>query len=361
MSNQIVGSSVSKRIVFLDYLRVFAFSTVLVGHKFYGEMLTIVSSTNIHSTVKLIVQFALTLVYGGAAGVVVFFMVSGYIITHVLQTENYIEFAIKRVCRIYPLYIVALSFSSIMSKQIPSFRIFISQLLLIGDFFNTPYGVGGVEWTLRIEILFYVFMGFLKYLGVIDSNKKFLPIIIVLTTALLGALRPWPSSEIWTKAYVTIYSPFLFIGVIFYLREIRKVSLQFLIFFSFYVYCQYYYFISKYQPNWLGEHYAIFSYIIFSVTWYYRSYFELTPMVRFVSNLTYSVYLFHTWIWQSIKDMLISINITHKFLNIQILTLLLGVCYIMFRYVEQPGIRLGRFLLARLNSAIKQRQLGSDY
>ena len=38
----------------------------------------------------------------------------------------------------------------------PDMSVLVPQLLLIGDFFGTPYSLGGVEWTLRVEVLFYV-------------------------------------------------------------------------------------------------------------------------------------------------------------------------------------------------------------
>lgn len=95
------------RIVFLDYMRIFAFISVLIGHKFYIELLESTVNPNIHSTLKFFISLLLPVTAGGGAGVVVFFLTSGYIITHVLSTEKPIEFLIKRAFRIYPLYAFA--------------------------------------------------------------------------------------------------------------------------------------------------------------------------------------------------------------------------------------------------------------
>jgi peptidoglycan/LPS O-acetylase OafA/YrhL len=82
----------SSRIVFLDYLRIFAFVSVLIGHKFYAAVVDLSNDRTVHATPRFIADVLLPLVSGGGAGVVVFFLVSGYIITHVLQTERTGEF-----------------------------------------------------------------------------------------------------------------------------------------------------------------------------------------------------------------------------------------------------------------------------
>ncbi len=77
---QVHAESKNGRIVFLDYLRIFAFVSVLIGHKFYPYLLEFIADENIHATPRMIVEFLMPLFYGGGAGVVVFFLVSGYII-----------------------------------------------------------------------------------------------------------------------------------------------------------------------------------------------------------------------------------------------------------------------------------------
>ncbi len=107
MSNVQLPSLSQKRLLFLDYLRVFAFLSVLIGHKFYDQLLSIIDNSSIYSAPKLLVTFLLPFFMGGGAGVVVFFIVSGYIITRVLTFETTTSFLVKRIFRIYPLYIAA--------------------------------------------------------------------------------------------------------------------------------------------------------------------------------------------------------------------------------------------------------------
>lgn len=61
------------RIDFLDYMRVFAFVSVLIGHKFFSEISTMAADQSTHVTLRAILDFIVAASYGGAAGVVVFF------------------------------------------------------------------------------------------------------------------------------------------------------------------------------------------------------------------------------------------------------------------------------------------------
>ena len=72
----------SSRIAFLDLLRIFAFSSVLIGHKFYPYVVEIVGDPTNHAIPRFAATLLLHALYGGGAGVVVFFFLSGYIITH---------------------------------------------------------------------------------------------------------------------------------------------------------------------------------------------------------------------------------------------------------------------------------------
>lgn len=40
------------RIAFLDYLRIFAFISVLIGHKFYTNIVDALTNNNVHATAK---------------------------------------------------------------------------------------------------------------------------------------------------------------------------------------------------------------------------------------------------------------------------------------------------------------------
>ncbi len=326
--------------------------SVLIGHKFYGHALSIINNDTIHATPRFALELLLPLFHGGGAGVVVFFLISGYIITYVLQTEQPIDFFIKRVFRIFPLYMTAVllqvAINSYAGNGFPSLFTLIPQLLLIGDLFGTPYTLGGVEWTLRLEIMFYIYMGVLKYLGLFHVHKKYLPFVIMATCLFLAVISPIPSSDVWSKGYVTIYGPFLLLGAIFYLKEIKQISFWVLAAVIALVLLQYYYLIAMYQAKWIGAHFATLSVIIFFLSWRYRFRFEATPTVLLLSNLTYSVYLLHNWTWGPIKRIIEKYSITILHPDIQTVLALFLMCFLMFHLVEKPGIKVGKYILKNI-------------
>jgi peptidoglycan/LPS O-acetylase OafA/YrhL len=349
------SSTQAKRIVFLDYLRIFAFLSVLIGHKFYGHAVSFASNEAAHSTPRLITELLLPIFQGGGAGVVVFFLISGYIITFVLQTEQPTEFIIKRIFRIYPLYVSAVLLQTIMqflsSGELPDLLIIVPQLLLIGDLFGTPYTLAGAEWTLRLEVLFYAFMVVLRYLGLLHEYKRYFPLLLIITCLTLGGLAPIPSFDIWSKGYVTIYGPFLLLGSFFYLKEARQVSSWFLAAATILILIQYYYLMGVYQPRWIGAHFATLSVLIFFFSWRYRSAFAITPFVLLLSDLTYSVYIFHNWTWIPIKTVLEKLSIAVCHPDTQALIVLFLLCFLLLRLVEKPGIRLGKSIVSRIKKS----------
>ena len=337
-----------KRIVFLDYLRIFAFATVLVGHKFYEYLVVFSNDVGVHATLRLIIKLLLPLTEGGGAGVVVFFLVSGYIITHVLQTEKIGEFLIKRFFRIYPLYVFAVLIQYLVTNKAVDFPILLAQLSLMGDFFDAPYTLGGVEWTLRVEVVFYVFMAFLNKVNFLHARKNLLPYIFIFSTILCGYIAPIPSIDIWSKGYLTIYGPFLLLGSVIYLLEKKYIGLLPMIILACVVFSNYFRLIAIYQVGWNSSHFAILAFFLFLLCWLSRSKFIISSATILLSDMTYAVYLFHNWFFEYAKHWLhlLKIEIFHP--NVQALLLLFLTCFLAVKLIEKPSILFGRKLLNRI-------------
>jgi peptidoglycan/LPS O-acetylase OafA/YrhL len=132
------------RIEYLDWLRALAAGLVIIGHS-HGRLAP-----------------------GGAIGVSVFFVLSGYLITSILLRDgmmtggNIVRFIVRRIARIYPMYVFQIA---IMAAFLAAFRRDDLDTLLaaLPDllFFMTqsPQHIGpaiGVLWTLYIEFWFYL-------------------------------------------------------------------------------------------------------------------------------------------------------------------------------------------------------------
>jgi len=326
------------RFIFLDWLRIFAFSSVLVGHKFMPELNAAINDPNFHATPKAILSFLMPFVHGGGAGVVVFFMVSGYIITHVLTQESTVQFLIRRTFRIYPLYIAAVIIEQVLinSGQQIVWSNLILRCLLVGDFFSIPYALAGVEWTLRIEIMFYLLMALKNQIWSPSINEKYFFVFLILLVFIFSVLPPFPNAPFLFKNYFLLYMPFIFLGVGFYFFEKREInSLLFLSFIGF-VFYLHWKGIALYQPNWLSAHFAFLGFILFAVAWQFRDKFKTNILVVFLSNLTYSIYLFHNWLFDYFMKIENSKSVA--------LILLLISSYIFYIIIEKPAISFGKKL-----------------
>jgi peptidoglycan/LPS O-acetylase OafA/YrhL len=275
---------------------------------------------------------------------VVFFLVSGYIITHVLRTETTGSFLIRRAFRIYPLYVFAILLERLFAS--PGCAVggmtLLWQLLLVGDFFGAPYALNGVEWTLRVELLFYLVMAVCKAARLFEGPSWKLVAAysgLVLACALFS---PVPGANIWSKGYVTIYGPFLLLGSTIYLFEMKSWSPTLTFVFSGYVVAQYYYLLSLYQPKWISAHFALIGLGIFLAAWWFRERIKSGLIVLALSDMTYGVYLFHNWLFDRFNEWASKLEI--KLVHPEILSLvcLLLFCWLMSLSVEKYGIKLGR-------------------
>lgn len=340
----------NRRILFLDYMRVIAFSLVVLGHKFNEDLSSLENDPSNHVTLRLFYGLLADASFGGAMGVVIFFLVSGYIITHVLQKEATFEFYLKRIFRIYPLYIFAVLAEMLNQYynggNIPPLSIIIPRLLLIGDFFNTPLSLAGVEWTLRIEMLFYVFMGLVKKVGLINKGN-ILTVLLLFISLFISTINPFPVAKDFHNAYFTLYTPFLFIGVVVYLTEhklVNRIVALISIVTMFYLHLS---LIEKINPFCGHYNYAFTGTVIFLCSWLFKDRFIESKACNLLSEMTYAVYLFHNWIWDSLTLVVNKIGIKYINSNIQILLLLFIVCYFAHKLVERRGVLIGKTLLRK--------------
>lgn len=347
-------TATAPRMVFLDLLRIFAFVSVLLGHKFATPVAALASDATASGLARSFAAALLALIHGGGVGVVVFFLVSGYVITHVLQREQALEFAIKRVFRIYPLYMTAVLIEygvlSFLDKQ-PDPAELLPHLLLIGDLFATPYALHGVEWTLRVEVVFYAFMGIGRWAQ--GRAGRHWPQAwgwrpwLWLGVLLCAGLAPIPAGDVWSRGYLTLYAPCLLLGAMWQLRATQRVTWAELLLFHGVVLGLHVLQLMRYQPQWLGAALVPLALGVFLLLWWPRTQLPQSRWIRHVSDLTFAVYVFHNWMFEVAGMVLAHAGLAVAPAKLQALLLLLLFCWAMGRLVEQPGIRLGQALARR--------------
>lgn len=344
-----------RRIAFLDVLRVFAFASVVAGHQFFAYLDQASRDPGAAAATRGLAGAILPLVWGGGAGVVVFFLVSGYIITHVLQVERTASFLVKRLFRIYPLYWAAILVEALVhaldGRTVDaSPATWLPRLFLLGDLFNTPYALNNVEWTLRIEILFYVLMALWRGF-VFPRAMRWLPLMFVAVAAMLALLPPIPDLFPWSRGFTTLFLPFLFIGANVYLAERRLVSMASALASSLAILGLYATLRPLVNPVHLEYRFEVWALAIFAAAWLVRQRIPPWRSMTLLASLTYGVYLFHNWSWEYLAGAFTGWVSPGLARDALVFVLLLAVCAVFHLVVEKPGIRVGQRIARRIDCA----------
>lgn len=121
----------------------------------------------------------------GNLGVQLFFIISGFVILMSARNQTPRRFVISRIVRLYPAFVPVCIFTFILaSLTVPGYNVsykdFFLNLSLIGTFFSEKL-VSGVYWTLKTEILFYVFIYLLLISKQINKIRFFLNAWLVIS------------------------------------------------------------------------------------------------------------------------------------------------------------------------------------
>lgn len=164
----------------------------------------------------------------GVTGVDLFFIISGFVITMSLERVQFgYQFVINRFSRLYPTYWTAVIFTFVIICINKSFFGFEPQNPLpTSDFFYNLtmfqyyFGVkdlDGPYWTMIIEMLFYIVMGYLFLTKSLKSAVAILIPLILLGTVLTEFHWFQPFSMAYFKNFPLAQSLPLFVaGILFY-------------------------------------------------------------------------------------------------------------------------------------------------
>lgn len=335
------------RMAFLDWLRIFAFASVLCCHAYSTSYVAVMNAPDTSAALRGAMALFFPLLQNGGAGVVVFFLVSGYVITRVLLSEDAVTFAIRRAFRIYPLYVLAVVIEGVL-HPVPWQRMLL-QSTLLGDWLHTPLALAGVEWTLRIEILFYGLMAVLKMAGFIDGARmRMLPAVLFGLLALAWVSLPQPGKWVFSYGYLNLYGPFLLLGCFVFLYEQGRVRAWSCIAFCAAVILAYRMHIGSWQPAYVHRHFMEVALALAFLAWALRQRISIGRFGYAISELTYSVYLFHAWLYPVLLERVARVTGDGVLAHAVTLAALFGICRLATLLVERPAIASGRRLARRV-------------
>lgn len=305
----------------------------------------------------------------GRIGVVAFFMISGFVIPFSINSGSPAPvgtFLIRRFFRIYPAYWFSVPLGALTAFWIwdGAFGVkdFLVNLTLLQDFFGIP-GAEGVYWTLRVEWMFYLLCAALllmKSLG--DARRLFA--VAALFTALYSAemlLHWWNGQRIFgTETALTFLNLSLMFAGTLYRRlvvdgEWRADPWLTVCFTGFL--CWHLLVMPLSTAMAIGFTSNAMVTYAFGIALFILG----TSIVRIRSSLTdwlgrisYSIYLFHPVVFMALLWLLKLSPETSwwrsQHLGVYLLfnaLLTAALATLIFRWVERPGIELGRRIARR--------------
>jgi peptidoglycan/LPS O-acetylase OafA/YrhL len=274
------------------------------------------------------------------------------VITKAALRETSKQFLISRVFRIYPslgLALILYWFINTGSSDF-TFNSKVWSFSLLGDFNNTPNQLNGVDWTLRLEILFYFACWLIlqlkgsKFTSYWRSNDWW--IFVLLLLSLVGTLFLPIFPKFGFVGYVTIFAS-VFVGgaalALFELNTLGRANAIALYLFSLFIHSVQ---ISEIRPDLFGYGaFSFYGYVCFGLLFSSRNKIVSNSFIVLLSNLTYLTYLFHNWVLEKFyvffqpqgDDNGYSLKV--RILSLVIFMVSMWVIHVIF---EQPFIKLGR-------------------
>jgi peptidoglycan/LPS O-acetylase OafA/YrhL len=297
---------------------------------------------------------------GGHFGVLIFFLVSGFIITFASIRETVGEFFIKRILRIFPALCFALvvafaarwvalelGLGKLTNMQADGWMDFVRAFFLL-DLILGKNQVIGVTWSLVSEIMFYLLTAlFIARTRARPELSTYMMIGCWSAFELTAAGLP----ELSRMKYFSPYVAMLILGRVIYLADsgvlgwrkgLPMAALVALIFILIYTNAHQGSFFSGPQAPVASYALAI---VIFLAAMTYG--FDGVPkFLSFLADISLSLYLLHIPVGMLFNTVAISQGIPFALSFPVSIILCLAVSWLSFKYIEKPSQKLSRSLIA---------------
>jgi peptidoglycan/LPS O-acetylase OafA/YrhL len=277
----------------------------------------------------------------GRGGVILFFLLSGYLIFWNVERQSPAIFLSRRAFKIFPAYWAsAFAIFAIGYVIGPQWSIgeLVSNLMMTQDVFGKPL-LTGVYWTLLIEVKFYVLV-VLQYYFLRDKGTVAIPLVMIGVNLVILLTRGHAS-------LLLTYLPAFYVGIqIRRLQCNRSISDTALKMTTFTVAASMIFFDPYY--GWWSCFYVL--------AWTLALHFAIdsnasNPVVEFFGRISYSDYLYHAAI------LAVCIHLIGERPLLVVLAAFAAstlAAFMSYRLIEVPFVEIGKsheqFWLRRMNS-----------
>ncbi len=299
----------------------------------------------------------------GPFGVALFFLISGFVIPLSLDRQSVPGFALARILRIYPTYVIALGLElavvawSAHAWQQPfpyHAREIVANALLATDIARVP-SLDLVNWTLMVELKFYLAMALVAPL----IRRGSLPMLAAIVALILGVSRfshqifsliPALGLPLLVFEMNALYVLFMLIGVVFsyhvrgLISTLRAALAVTGCFLTFVVCWPLTFFRGDFPLVTYNYGYAL---VIFAVCYAARDRIPDARIARFFAAISYPLYLVHALIGYCVIALLIARGWSAAPATLAALAVVIALACALHAGIEQPSQRLGKVLAAR--------------
>ncbi|MES2818378.1 MAG: acyltransferase [Pseudomonadota bacterium] len=299
----------------------------------------------------------------GFLGVGLFFLISGFIVTHTGLNETRFSFFIKRIFRIYPALLITVGATLWLATQAAAAGM-TDGAIGIG-YSNAWLAALGMEagiskkllldvsWTISIELFFYAHM--LALLPLLKTRPIFSIVLLIGWSILLAQLNKLAPEFPRTISHMAAYLPIFAIGAVIYFYWSSRITLSKTAALAALTWIALIINLTATRSDKLAalnSHTTQIAYALFiflSALWLYQARaINNQAAVRFFANISYSLYLIHLPFSVAITAFLYpKIGLSGAILVSFAVSVVLA--YSLYRLIEIPGQRIGRKLLS-LNS-----------
>jgi peptidoglycan/LPS O-acetylase OafA/YrhL len=286
----------------------------------------------------------------GFLGVQLFFVISGYCISHAVAASGFREYLWRRFVRIFPPYWAALAFAVLLRFLIKTwvpailpadFKYWFSQIFLAQGISGIEYFVN-VYWTLHIELQFYLVMGTLAFFGVLIPGAHGIA-LIALPWLFSPAIRDPQCQQFLLTFWLQLYC-----GVILFdLTKARRTGQAGRILFNLSILALIFFtgmFLHKIQQ----QASAVFAALIFFLFGLKQGIFEkkLWGPFAWLGRISYSLYLVHNPIigavWRLREVFPYASKCCEGLFIAACLGAAVGVGFLFYKLAEEPAARWRR-------------------
>jgi exopolysaccharide production protein ExoZ len=292
---------------------------------------------------------------GGHLGVVIFFLISGYIISHVAASQTTSEFVIKRVFRLAPaLFVAVLSMAigsaisarfhlvSIWGDSAQSLMDYVKSALLLDYVLDHKALALPPTWSLLTEVTFYACVALLMSLV---WRRPVMSVVALLGVYICLMTPVGYSDNLNYFASYYVYFPLFVVGRIFYLENTKRLDRSTSAILFVWTLILYYLLYSGWAPSWLPPQETIATYVLAIAIFYAMMKSELRHVPKplsFCADISYSLYLLHLPIGGLTMGILYSIGAPIGLIVFGGIAASLGAATLSWIFVEKPFQRLGR-------------------